>query len=155
MSHSTILLPQRLMRLAVFHAQALEALEVLLAAELGVSTATISNALTGKGRMKEETRRHIREAALSMGYEMPVAGRVQKGQMIVIAEAAEVTFTAETICGISLAALDRELHQGSTGQACLHHLCITVSASSARPVEQAEHPLRGGVLLWHRRSSLG
>lgn len=38
-----------------------------IARELGVSTATISNALTGKGRMKEETRQHIREAAKEMG----------------------------------------------------------------------------------------
>ena len=36
--------------------------------QLGVSVATVSNALTGKGRMREELRQEIITAASDMGY---------------------------------------------------------------------------------------
>ena len=79
-----------------------------IAAELGVSTATVSNALTGKGRMKEETRRQIYEAALSMGYELPSPPLSRNDQIIAITEAAEVAFTAEILSGLSAAAREAE-----------------------------------------------
>ncbi len=41
-----------------------------LSQQLGVSTATISNALTGKGRMRPEKRQEILETAIAMGYDI-------------------------------------------------------------------------------------
>ena len=74
-----------------------------IAAALGVSTATISNALTGKGRMKEETRQQIRETALAMGYALPQPLREKSEQVIVITEALEVEFCAQILSGLTIA----------------------------------------------------
>lgn len=74
-----------------------------IAAVLDVSTATISNALTGKGRMKEETRQQIRETALAMGYVMPQPARAKSNHIIVITEALEVEFCAQILCGLTAA----------------------------------------------------
>lgn len=41
----------------------------------GVSTATVSNALSGTGRASEATRRRVREVAASLGYRPNAAGR--------------------------------------------------------------------------------
>ena len=80
-----------------------------IAAALNVSTATISNALTGKGRMKEDTRRRIRETAQAMGYELPRPAK-EKGQgVIVITEALEVEFCSQILCGLSKASRERGL----------------------------------------------
>lgn len=75
-----------------------------IARELGVSTATISNAMTGKGRMKEETRQHIRETALAMGYVPPQPVREQGKNILVITEANSVTFSSEIASGLCAAA---------------------------------------------------
>lgn len=75
-----------------------------IARELGVSTATISNALTGKGRMKEETRQHIREAAKEMGYVIPHSARGKGKNILVITEANNITFSSEIASGLSAAA---------------------------------------------------
>jgi len=114
-----------------------------IAAELGVSTATISNALTGKGRMKEDTRQHIREVALSMGYEIPAASRGQKSQIIVIAEAAEVTFTAETICGISMAAREADT------SCAVYDLCILKAGPGRDATADQLRPLIENCIMHH------
>ncbi len=75
-----------------------------IAKELGVSTATISNAMTGKGRMKEETRQHIRETAFAMGYvPSPISPRHGKG-ILAIVEANSITFSSEIVSGLCAAA---------------------------------------------------
>jgi len=75
-----------------------------IARELGVSTATISNALTGKGRMKEETRQHIREAAKEMGYVIPHSAREQGKNILVFTEDNHITFSSEIASGLCTAA---------------------------------------------------
>ncbi len=40
-----------------------------IARQLGLSTATVSNALSGKGRVSEARRKHIIAAAQEMGYD--------------------------------------------------------------------------------------
>ena len=80
-----------------------------IAKELGVSTATISNALKGKGRMKEETRRHIRETALAMGYALPQSPQAQEIPILLITEACEVAFTGEIVKGFTAAAQEADL----------------------------------------------
>lgn len=74
-----------------------------IAAALGLSTATISNALTGKGRMKEKTRQQIRETALSMGYVLPQPIKEKSEQVIVVTEALEVEFCAHILSGLTIA----------------------------------------------------
>lgn len=74
-----------------------------IAMELGLSTATVSNALTGKGRMKDETRQIIRQKALAMGYEPPQSSRNKK--ILIISESNRVSFCSDIACGASLSAL--------------------------------------------------
>lgn len=75
-----------------------------IASELGISIATISNALSGKGRMKEETRQYIRKTAQAMGYVMPKPTKAKSSQILVITEATEITFSSEIVCGLSVTA---------------------------------------------------
>lgn len=49
-----------------------------IASDIGVSTATISNALTGKGRVSQELVTRIRERAEELGYRPSVAARALK-----------------------------------------------------------------------------
>ncbi len=49
-----------------------------IATEIGVSTATVSNALTGKGRVSEEMVTRIRTRAEELGYRPSVAARALK-----------------------------------------------------------------------------
>ncbi len=46
-----------------------------VAAAAGVSTTTVSHALNGKGRISEETRRHVREVAERLGYQPSAMAR--------------------------------------------------------------------------------
>ena len=47
-----------------------------IAQRLGLSTATVSNALSGKGRVSEARRQEILEAATRMGYDFE---RIREG----------------------------------------------------------------------------
>jgi LacI family transcriptional regulator len=49
-----------------------------LAKELGISVATVSNALSGKGRVSEKLAKKIRDHAASAGYKPSAAGRALK-----------------------------------------------------------------------------
>lgn len=49
-----------------------------IASDIGVSTATISNALTGKGRVSQELVTRIRERAEELGYRPSIAARALK-----------------------------------------------------------------------------
>jgi len=46
-----------------------------IARELGVSTATVSNTLNGRGRVSEETQRKVRSKVEELGYRPSMAGR--------------------------------------------------------------------------------
>jgi DNA-binding LacI/PurR family transcriptional regulator len=50
-----------------------------VAAAAGVSTTTVSHALNGKGRLSEETRRHVREVAERLGYQPSAMARALAG----------------------------------------------------------------------------
>lgn len=75
-----------------------------IASRLNISTATVSNALTGKGRMSDETRRHILATAEEMGYEIKKPSRNDGGRIVVVTEAVEVSFCGEIIRGFTAAA---------------------------------------------------
>lgn len=59
-----------------------------VARQAGVSVATVSNALRGKGKMREETRRRVVETARRMGFRPrkrgPGAGRRQKSVVVLV-----------------------------------------------------------------------
>jgi len=76
-----------------------------LAHKLDVSVATVSNALSGKGRMREEKRRSIIEAAVAEGYDISsVTDRQRKRNICVITEQVGCAFSDKIIRGISTAA---------------------------------------------------
>ena len=64
-----------------------------IAREMGISTATVSNALSGKGRVSEEKRRQIQEAARAMGYDMRrVRSALPRRSVAVVVEALSIRF---------------------------------------------------------------
>lgn len=72
-----------------------------IAKALGVSVATASNALTGKGRMRDELREEIIAAAAEMGYSSPGCSRIAPVEnIIIIAEDISVSFCADIVGGI-------------------------------------------------------
>lgn len=76
-----------------------------LANRLGVSVATVSNAITGKGRMRDEKRREIIETAISLGYDFSkVESRQRKKNIHVIVEQISVYFCLDIVRGICQAA---------------------------------------------------
>ena len=61
-----------------------------LSRKLGVSVATVSNALTGKGRMRPEKRQQIIETAIAFGYDIQsVQTRQRKKNIYIIVEQVE------------------------------------------------------------------
>lgn len=83
-----------------------------IAQKLGLSTATVSNALTGKGRISEARRGEIVEAARQMGYDFSRLRAVMPNQknICVIDEQIGVTFCDRIVQGICSAAEDAGLH---------------------------------------------
>lgn len=72
-----------------------------IAKALGVSVATASNALTGKGRMRDELRKEIIAAAAEMGYSSPECTKIPAVEnIIIIAEDISVSFCADIVGGI-------------------------------------------------------
>ena len=58
-----------------------------IAKSMQLSEATVSNALTGKGRMKQETRDAVLSCARRMGYQSrPRQPLTDRGKIIIIAE---------------------------------------------------------------------
>lgn len=86
-----------------------------LAARLGVSTATVSNALTGKGRMQPALRRRILETAALMGYHPKAAADASAGmpRIAMLIEQPGVSFSD----GIARGAWDAAADQGIDVQA--------------------------------------
>lgn len=82
-----------------------------IARELKVSDATVSNALAGTGRMREETREAIRARAAELGYVPVRRVRRRSGRgLIVIAEDLRPQFVANIIEGIREEAADQGLY---------------------------------------------
>lgn len=82
-----------------------------IAQAMNLSEATVSNAFTGKGRMKPETREAILACARQMGYQVRTrtASR-QKKHMIVLIEGFDESFLTPILTGISQEAALHSLH---------------------------------------------
>ncbi len=79
-----------------------------IACQTGYSTATVSNALTGKGRVSEDRRKEIRAAAEAMGYDY---SRIRAGQsrksIAVVIEQVGVCFCDRITQGVCQAAEEK------------------------------------------------
>lgn len=71
-----------------------------IARELGVSVATVSNALSRKGRMRDELRNDIVEKAIELGYSIADTLNTTGNQIIVLTEEISSQFCAEMLAGI-------------------------------------------------------
>lgn len=81
-----------------------------LAKELNVSVATVSNAISGKGRMRSEKRQEILEAAIARGYDVTKAeGRQRKKVVHVIVEDTIIHYCAAITDGLCAAAAEMDL----------------------------------------------
>ena len=76
----------------------------------GVSTASASNALTGKGRMSVELRQRILNLAAESGYTLPDSSRRQaRRRILVLCEHIGITFCDKIVEGISEAAIQYDV----------------------------------------------
>lgn len=72
-----------------------------IARALEISDATVSNALTGKGRMKPETREAVCEYARRMGYQIRPRRSAQiPGRLIAVAESLSSLFITTMLTGV-------------------------------------------------------
>lgn len=71
-----------------------------IACKLNLSIATVSNALTGKGRMTQQTRDAVLACALEMGYPISTKAKTSQQLPIIIAENLNGIFTSAILCGI-------------------------------------------------------
>ncbi len=73
-----------------------------IAKKFGISVATVSNALSGKGRMRDELREKIITAAAEVGYASPNSAKPEiKNKFIVIAEDISVSFCSDIVGGLT------------------------------------------------------
>lgn len=72
-----------------------------IAREMNLSEATVSNAFTGKGRMKPETKEAILSCAERMGYQIrPRKVSVPSGRIVIIAESVDAGFVTNMLNGV-------------------------------------------------------
>lgn len=77
-----------------------------IAQRLGVSSATVSNAIRGKGRINSERRKLILRTAAEMGYLGNGVRSDAEGDVVIITEAADIDFTSSIINGITKACIN-------------------------------------------------
>ena len=78
-----------------------------IARATGLSTATVSNALSGKGRISEARRRQVLDAANAMGYDLRrIRASEPRRRIAVIAETFSTVFCIKIVEGICRAARD-------------------------------------------------
>ena len=78
-----------------------------IAARMQISTATVSNALTGKGRVNEEKRKAIITVAQEMGYDFSrIRSSHARKNIVVITEQIGITFCDRIVQGICSAATE-------------------------------------------------
>lgn len=110
-----------------------------IAAELGLSTSTVSRALTGGGEIRESTRRLILEAAENMGYHPNLLARNlssrRSGIIGVIVPEFETGFFPRIILGIQ-----DELHKAG------YRVLITQSGESAEKEKENLDLLLGNMV---------
>ncbi|MEO3785737.1 LacI family DNA-binding transcriptional regulator [Actinocorallia sp. B10E7] len=118
--------------------------DVARAAE--VSTATVSNALNGTGRVSEATRRRVREAAERLGYRPNVAGRaLRTGRTGMLALG--VTTYGPHEWNFSEVAFYTQLITAATATAHRHGYALTILPATLTEPEWQALAVDGVILL--------
>lgn len=103
-----------------------------IAQRLGLSTATVSNALTGKGRVSEARRKHILDVAAEMGYDFNRVRTVSPRRTIVVfVETLSVIFCTKITEGICRYAENSGYHVN------LHNLDILYPDDNINPPRES------------------
>jgi len=99
-----------------------------IARDLNVSIATVSNALSGKGRMNEETRRLIIRRAKHLGYNAAEGGkRAQRKIVGILTEQLGLLFSDAIVNGICEEAFENNI------QTCIYNLGLHSRKMTAIP----------------------
>lgn len=117
-----------------------------VAERAGVSTATVSHALSGKGRIPEATRARIREVAAEMGYRPnPAAQRLAGGRTHLIA----VAFSLPEALPVSLTDVDyfSQAVRSATERALEHDYALVVAPPTPQTKVWHRLPLDGVVVF--------
>lgn len=81
-----------------------------IAQKLSISVATVSNALSGKGRVSDSLRMEILRTAAEMGYDLSKHTTPrQKPKVDVVVEDISISFCHQITCGISMAAAEADV----------------------------------------------
>lgn len=117
-----------------------------VAREAGVSAATVSHALSGKGRLPEATRTRVREVARRMGYSPnPAARRLAGGRSGLIA----VAFSLSGALPVALTDVDyfsQAIH-AATEQALQRDYALVVAPPTPQTAVWSRIPLDGVVVF--------
>jgi DNA-binding LacI/PurR family transcriptional regulator len=117
-----------------------------VARRAGVSTATVSHALSGKGRIPETTRARIREVATEMGYQPNVAARrLAGGRTHLIA----LAFSLPHALPVSLTDVDyfNQAIRAATERALEHDYALVVAPPTPQTKVWQRLPLDGVVVF--------
>jgi DNA-binding LacI/PurR family transcriptional regulator len=117
-----------------------------VAQRAGVSTATVSHALSGKGRIPESTRARIRAIAAEMGYEPNAAARrLAGGRSGLIA----VAFSLPEALPVNLTDVDyfNQAVRSATGRALEHDYALVVAPPTPQTKVWQRLPLDGVVVF--------
>jgi DNA-binding LacI/PurR family transcriptional regulator len=117
-----------------------------VAREAGVSIATVSHALSGKGRLPEATRARVREVAERMGYEPnPAARRLRGGRSGLIA----VAFSLPDTLPVNVTDVDyfNQAIRAATERALEHDYALVVGPPTPHAKVWLRIPLDGVVVF--------
>lgn len=112
----------------------------------GVSITTVSHALSGKGRLTDETRERVRRVASELGYTPhPVAQSLASGRTGMIATVVSLPGNAP----IAFTQIDYyvALMNAATRTAVGHGYALVVAPSTAGPATWARMPLDGVIVI--------
>ena len=118
--------------------------EVAVAA--GVSTTTVSHALSGKGRLPESTRERVRQIAADLGYRPSAAARsLASGRTGIIA----MTVSGSEDFTVQVGDLDYFLQviNAATSTALERDYAVTLLPAHWSPETLARVPLDGGIVI--------
>ena len=102
-----------------------------IARATGLSTATVSNALSGKGRVSDGKRRLVVQTARDMGYDFQrIRGAAPRRSIAVIVESLSSIFCVKIAEGVCRAAGDGGFHVRIHNQTCCGRETITAPRGS-------------------------
>lgn len=118
-----------------------------VAAAAGVSITTVSHALNGKGRIPEETRQRVREAAEALGYRPSSAARSLGGRRTGLISISLAQDEGHCV-GISDFAYFLQLVSAATATAIAHGYALILSSDPTNASSPLDHlAVDGGIVI--------